>query len=67
MFRSTHEAQQDPVQLIVTAGPHHANERYQHNNASHGNDDVGPKQQLLLVDDSLDTLFLYLQPCPQTH
>ena len=64
MFMITHKAQQEPVQFIVTAGSHHANECYQHNNASHSNDDVGPEQQLLLVDDSLDTLFLYLQPCP---
>lgn len=67
MCEITHEAQQEPVQLIVTAGSHHANERNQHNNASHSNDDVGSKQQLLLVDDSLETLLFYLQPCPQTH
>lgn len=67
MCGSTHEAQQEPVQLVVTAGSHHAYERNQDNNASHSNDDVGSKQQLLLVDDSLEALLLYLQPCPQTH
>ena len=62
-----HENKQEPVELGVTEGSHHAQEGQDDDGTAHSNEQVGAVVQLPVVNGCLKRLFLHFQPCPQAN
>ena len=67
LYSSTHQNQQESVKLVATECSEHPNEGDDDNETSSSYQEIGTRQEHLLINDFHNDLFLNLQPRPHTN